>query len=83
MKRNAPVATTVGLIAAAVLIAMGAITYLVQPASSLPSFFPGHVSSAATDAGHHHVRHGLAALSISGVLLALAWITTGPRRGRS
>ena len=40
---------------------MVAIVYWVEPASSLPGFFPGH--DAGSD--HHHVKHGIAALLVA------------------
>jgi hypothetical protein len=57
-----------------VLIAVAAI-YLVVPAESLPSFFPGH------EAGMTRVRlkHGLAAGAVGVVLLAAGWFMA--RRG--
>jgi hypothetical protein len=53
-----------------------AVVYFAEPASSLPSFFPGH------DAHHseHHVKHGIAALVVGLALLAFAWFATGPKR---
>jgi hypothetical protein len=57
-----------------VLIAVAAI-YLVVPAESLPSFFPGH------EAGMTRVRlkHGLAAGAVGVILLAAGWFMA--RRG--
>jgi hypothetical protein len=57
-----------------VLIAVAAI-YLVVPAESLPSFFPGQ------EAGMTRVRlkHGLAAGAVGVVLLAAGWFMA--RRG--
>ena len=34
-----------------------AVIYWVEPAGSLPSFFPGHEAGSS----HHHVKHGIAA----------------------
>jgi hypothetical protein len=45
------------LIVAAVLVVVG-IVYLAQPASSLPSFLPGHVAHATS----HRSKRGAAAL---------------------
>ena len=58
-----------------VLIIVG-IVYLAEPAKSLPSFFPGHQKGS----GHHHVKHGIAALLLGLAAFALAWFQTGPRR---
>jgi amino acid permease len=56
-----------------VLIAV-AVVYLVDSASSLPSFFPGHQAGSA----HHHVKHGIAAFIVGLGCFVFAWFTTGP-----
>ena len=56
-----------------------AIVYFVTTAHSLPSFFPGHVSATSGEAGHHHTKHGIAALVVALALFAFAWLQTGPR----
>ncbi|HEY8769639.1 MAG TPA: hypothetical protein VIM03_03795 [Thermoleophilaceae bacterium] len=56
-----------------VLIAV-AVVYWVDPASSLPSFFPGHEAGSA----HHHVKHGIAAFVVGLGCFVFAWLTTGP-----
>jgi hypothetical protein len=61
-----------------VLIAI-AIVYWVEPAKSLPSFFPGHAAGSA----HHHVKHGVAAFLVGLALLAYAWFGTGEPRART
>ena len=70
------------LIAAAVLIGAAlmviAVVYWVEPAKSLPSFFPGHEKGSA----HHHVKHGIAAFLIGLAFFALAWFQTGPAARR-
>lgn len=55
------------------LIAVGVI-YIVDSASALPSFFPGHDAGSS----HHHVKHGIAALCLGAGALILAWFQTGP-----
>jgi protein-S-isoprenylcysteine O-methyltransferase Ste14 len=57
------------------LIVVAAI-YFVEPARSLPSFFPGH----AVGSVHHHVKHGIAALVLALACLVFAWFQTGPSR---
>jgi uncharacterized membrane protein HdeD (DUF308 family) len=57
------------------LIAVG-IVYFVEPASSLPSFFPGH----ETGSTHHHVKHGIAAILVGLACFAFAWFNTGPKK---
>ena len=61
-------AVVVGL----VLIAIG-IVYWVEPAHSLPSFFPGHDAHSTT----HHLKHGIAAFLVGLACLAFAWFQTG------
>ena len=53
-----------------------AIVYWVEPAKSLPSFFPGHEAGSA----HHHVKHGIAAFLVGAACLVFAWFRTGPKR---
>ncbi len=70
MKKNRALiipAVVLGLI----LIAI-AIVYWVEPASSLPGFFPGHEHSST-----HHTKHGIAAFLLGLALLAFAWFQTG------
>jgi hypothetical protein len=49
-----------------------AIVYWALPADSLPSWLPGHKSASHPFHGHHHKRHGLAALLLGLASLALA-----------
>jgi hypothetical protein len=56
-----------------VLLAV-AILYFVDPAKSLPSFFPGHQAGS----NHHHVKHGIAALVVALAAFVFAWFQTGP-----
>ena len=67
-----------GLAAALVLLAIAAV-YRVEPARSLPSFFPGHEAGS----GHHHVKHGIAAFVVGLAALALAWFQSGSASGRA
>ena len=68
-------ATVVGV----ALIAI-AIVYWVEPASSLPSFFPGHQAGSS----HHHTKHGIAAFLVGLACLVFAWFNTGgPRTART
>jgi NADH:ubiquinone oxidoreductase subunit 5 (subunit L)/multisubunit Na+/H+ antiporter MnhA subunit len=60
-----------------VLIVVAAI-YFAEPAHSLPSFFPGHVSATSAEANHHHTKHGIAALVVALACFAFAWFQTGP-----
>jgi hypothetical protein len=62
-------ACLVGLLLLAV-----AVVYFAEPAGSLPSFFPGHEAGS----GHHHVKHGIAALVLAIVCFIFAWFQTEP-----
>jgi 1,4-dihydroxy-2-naphthoate octaprenyltransferase len=53
-----------------------AVIYWVEPADSLPSFFPGH--EAGSD--HHHVKHGIAAFLVGLACFVFAWFNTGPKK---
>jgi NADH:ubiquinone oxidoreductase subunit 5 (subunit L)/multisubunit Na+/H+ antiporter MnhA subunit len=65
-----------------VLLIVVAIIYFVEPAHSLPSFFPGHASATSTEAKHHHTKHGIAALVVALACFAFAWFQTGPKAQR-
>ena len=51
-----------------------AVIYFVEPASSLPSFFPGHEAGSS----HHHTKHGIAALVVAAACFIFAWFQSGP-----
>ena len=53
-----------------------AFVYWLEPARSLPGFFPGHESGS----GHHHVKHGIAAFLVGVACFVFAWFATGPKR---
>ena len=52
-----------------------AIVYWVEPAKSLPGFFPGQKDHS----NDHHYKHGIAALVVGLAVLAFAWFQTGPK----
>ena len=56
-----------------VLLLALAVLYFVDSASALPSFVPGHQAGS----GHHHVKHGIAALCLGLASLVFAWFQTG------
>ena len=56
-----------------------AVVYWVEPARSLPSFFPGHDAGSS----HHHVKHGIAAVLVGLACFAFAWFNTGPKKSPS
>ena len=66
-----PLAIVVGI----VLIVLG-LVYFVEPAKSLPGFFPGHEAGST----HHHVKHGIAALFLGLACLVYAWFATGKKQ---
>jgi uncharacterized membrane protein HdeD (DUF308 family) len=70
-----PLAVVLGI----ALIVVG-IVYFVEPAHSLPSFFPGHVSPTDPEAPHHHTKHGIAAVLVGLACFAFAWFQTGPKK---
>jgi|1186.fasta_scaffold759403_2 hypothetical protein len=65
--------------AAGVVLVVLAVIYFVEPAHALPSFLPGHVGTGSSEAGHHHVKHGVAALAVALAAFAYAWFATGPK----
>jgi hypothetical protein len=62
-----------------IVLVIVAIVYFVEPAHSLPSFFPGHVSASSSEAAHHHTKHGIAALVVALACFAFAWFQSGPK----
>jgi hypothetical protein len=70
----AGIAAVVGL-----LLIIVAVIYWVEPAKSIPSFFPGHESGS----GHHHTKHGIAAFLLGLACLVFAWFQLGPSKSRS
>jgi hypothetical protein len=73
--RNDRLLVTLALLAGIVLIVI-AIVYWIEPAKSLPGFFPGHQAGSA----HHHVKHGIAAFVVGLGAFVFAWFRTGPKR---
>jgi uncharacterized RDD family membrane protein YckC len=65
-------------IAIGIVLIVVAIVYWVEPAKSLPSFFPGHDAGSTT----HHVKHGIAAFVVGLAALVFAWFATGPASRR-
>jgi hypothetical protein len=67
----------VGLVTlAGVALIVIAIVYWAEPASSLPSFFPGHEANSS----HHHVKHGIASFFVGLAALVFAWFQTGKKK---
>ena len=63
-------------VAAGVLLLAVAVVYWVEPAKSLPSFFPGHEAGST----HVHFKHGLAAAIVGLGCFVFAWFQTGGQR---
>ena len=66
-------------VAIGVLLLALAVLYWAEPASSLPSFIPGHEAGSS----HHHVKHGIAAALLGVGALVFAWFQTGEAGPRS
>ena len=75
--RNERFLVTLAIVVGVALIAI-AIVYWVEPAKSLPSFFPGHQAGSS----HHHTKHGIAAFLVGLACFVFAWFRTGPKRTR-
>lgn len=80
MTRSRALAAAAVLAGCALLAIAG--LYFAEPAHSLPGFFPGHVGAGDAEAGHHHVKHGIAALAVALAAFAYAWFATGPAAQR-
>jgi hypothetical protein len=63
---------------AGILLLVIAVIYFAEPAKSLPSFFPGHQAGS----GHHHTKHGIAALLLGIAAFVLAWFRSAPGKRR-
>ncbi len=74
MKKN-PKLIPWAILAGIVLIVI-AVVYFAEPASSLPSFFPGHDANSS----HHHTKHGLLALILGLGCFVFAWFQSGPSK---
>ena len=72
MSSKHPALTWAAVVVGVALIVL-AVVYWIEPASSLPSFLPGHEAGS----GHHHVKHGIAAFFVGVALLVYAWFQTG------
>jgi hypothetical protein len=59
---------------AGVVFLVIAVIYFIEPASSLPSFFPGHEAGSS----HHHMKHGIAAIVVALACFVFAWFQSGP-----
>lgn len=78
-ERNAPLWMTAILVVVGLLCVVAGVIYFAEPAKSLPSFFPGHLAGS----GHHHTKHGIAAIVVGIVVFVGAWMTAGRRSAAS
>jgi hypothetical protein len=76
--RNDRLLVALAVIAGIALIVI-AVIYWVEPARSLPGFFPGQQDGSS----HHHVKHGIAAFLVGLACLVFAWFRTGPTKSRA
>ena len=74
MNTRSPLIVGLAVLLGVALIAL-AIVYWAEPASSLPSFLPGHEAGSA----HHHVKHGIASFFVGLAALVFAWFQTGKK----
>jgi uncharacterized membrane protein HdeD (DUF308 family) len=63
-------------VALGTILIVVAVVYWVEPAKSLPGFFPGHEAGS----NHHHIKHGIAAFLVGLACFAFAWFRSGPKR---
>ena len=73
--RNDRALVALAILAGIVLVVI-AFVYWLEPAKSLPGFFPGHTAGS----NHHHVKHGIAAFLVGLACFAFAWFRSGPKR---
>ncbi|MEA2298709.1 MAG: hypothetical protein QOF77_1645 [Solirubrobacteraceae bacterium] len=71
---NSRILIIVAALAGVVFLVIAGV-YFVEPAKSLPSFFPGH-DPAMTG---HHTKHGIAAVVVALACFAFAWFQSGPK----
>jgi hypothetical protein len=81
MTKTSRMPALLAVLAGCLLLVVAAV-YFAEPAHSLPSFFPGHVGPNDAEAGHHHLKHGIAALAVALAAFAYAWFQSGPSGSR-
>jgi uncharacterized membrane-anchored protein YitT (DUF2179 family) len=72
---NKKLLVVLAIVVGIALIVVG-VVYWVEPAKSLPSFFPGHQAGST----HHHIKHGIASFLVGLAALVFAWFNTGGDR---
>jgi hypothetical protein len=71
-----PKILAVGAAVAGVLLVVAGVVYLMQPASSLPTFLPGYQPGNAD----HHFKHAIAATLLGLAAFAFAWFSSKPAK---
>jgi predicted phage tail protein len=74
--RITPGYVTAALAAVGIALIVVGIVYFVEPAASLPSFFPGHLAGSK----HHHTTHGIAALIVGALAIVGSWMSAGKKQ---
>jgi hypothetical protein len=77
--RTTPIWVSVILAVVGVALIVVAVLYFVEPAHSLPGFFPGHTAHGTRP----RTKHGIAAAVVAVIALAGAWLTSGRKRAGS
>jgi hypothetical protein len=75
---NNRVLTVIAVVVGIALIVVS-VVYWIEPAHSLPGFFPGHQAGS----NHHHVKHGIAAFVVGLACLAFAWFQSGKETAKT
>jgi hypothetical protein len=75
---NNRVLTVIAVVVGIALIVVS-VVYWIEPAHSLPGFFPGHQAGS----NHHHVKHGIAAFVVGLACLAFAWFQSGKKTAKT
>ena len=71
-----PKILAVGAALTGALLIVAGVLYLVQPASSLPVFFPGYQPGS----GDYHFKHAIAAILLGLAAIAFAWFSSKPAK---
>jgi hypothetical protein len=58
-----------------ILLLVASVIYFIEPASSLPAFFPGHTAGMSA----HHYKHGIGALLLGLACFVFAWFQSGKK----
>lgn len=70
---NKPLIIFLGIVGFIFLVC--SIIYFIEPAKSLPTFFPGYDSTLSK----HHVTHGIGMLILACAAFVIAWFQSGKK----